>query len=35
MEPTTSGFVLLVIRRDGRQRVIAVPVGTPSDAAAR
>jgi S1-C subfamily serine protease len=33
--PTTSGFVILVVRRDGRQRVVAVPADTGSDAAAR
>jgi hypothetical protein len=30
-----SGFVVLTIRRDGRQRVVAVPVAAPDNAAAR
>lgn len=33
--PTPSGFTVLIVRRDGRQRVVAVPVAGRSDAAGR
>ncbi len=34
-QPTASGFAILVIRREGFQRVVAVPVGGRSHATAR
>ena len=34
-QPTASGFAALVLRRDGRQRVVAVPTGGAVDAALR
>jgi hypothetical protein len=34
-QPTPGGFAILVVRRDGRQRVVAVPSAGRSDAAGR